>query len=624
MANIALKTGLLGIAAVLLMSCSSAPKRTITAQVSKPVKSEQQVSDYTPGYYIEQASNAYTRTGDIRLRNQWLLRAADSFSNNGECHQSEKIIALAIPELVDDIQTTHARLIQAECLLATPEPDYLALDELIASMTVTAGFEKRIQGLNALNLRYQQKWLEAAEATYLSDMEQGQKSQTIWQLVQNLSQQQLKDAQNSSRILQPWLQLALIAREHGLDPQSLSAAVQNWQSRNSYHPLSQSLPQSVLQGMVTVPHNSEKVAVLLPFTGRLANQSKALKEGILAAYLYKMQRDSMAGADHQSMGQIEFFDTTLLSAQELSEKTAEFDFIIGPLMKDKINELLPLLPQDKPILALNRVNTIDELQSNPNQYFFSLAPEDEAEQLVDKVISHGAKKPVLVAADTATTKRMAEAFTQKWQEKNGKSEAPPAVSFFNSTKTLRSGITELLDVAQSKARIKQIENLVSKELHAVPRNRRDIDAIIVFANPEQTELLNPIIESSLSPFNDKKVPVFATSRSYSLDLNKNSLRDLRDLTFSDMPWMLPQHRWQRLEKETQRLWPERTDALRRLFAMGFDGFNLLPNLQHLRTLPYLSVKGLTGELKLTANGEITRKLPYGYVDNDEVTLVAMD
>lgn len=336
----------------------------------------------------------------------------------------------------------------------------------------------------------------------------------------------------------------------------------------------------------------------------------------------------MSGQLEETPQQIQFFDSALHSAEELRNFVAEFDFVIGPLLKDKITELSALLPEDKPLLALNRIEQDDvsgsQSSSEEHHYYFALAPEDEAEQLVDKVMAAGAKQPILVAADSATTRRMAEAFINKWQAMHGHQTAPPDLSLFNSTKTLRSGVSELLDVAQSKGRIKQIENLVSKELHSVPRNRRDIDAIIVFATPDQTELLNPIIESSLSPFNDKSVPVFASSRSYRQDLNQNSLRDLRNLTFTDMPWMLPDHPWQGLEKQSTALWPQRKDTLKRLFALGYDGYALVPHLVHLRTLPNLTINGLTGELSLTQNGQIVRKLPYGFVDNNEVKLIAMD
>jgi outer membrane PBP1 activator LpoA protein len=182
----------------------------------------------------------------------------------------------------------------------------------------------------------------------------------------------------------------------------------------------------------------------------------------------------------------------------------------------------------------------------------------------------------------------------------------------------------MLDVSQSKKRIKQMEVLSDVEVFGVERNRRDIDAIVLFANPEQTQLLNPIIEASLSPFARKSLSVFASSRSYSVDLNSNSLRDLRNLTFTDMPWMLPDHNWQTLANQTTQLWPQRQDTLLRLFAMGFDAYNLLPNLRQLKTLPQLVSHGLTGSINVDEQGVLHRRLPWAQVAQDRVKTIAMD
>jgi outer membrane PBP1 activator LpoA protein len=182
----------------------------------------------------------------------------------------------------------------------------------------------------------------------------------------------------------------------------------------------------------------------------------------------------------------------------------------------------------------------------------------------------------------------------------------------------------MLDVAQSKKRIKQMSVMSDVEVFGVERNRRDIDAIVLFANPEQTRLLNPIIEASLSPFARKSLSVFASSRSYSLDLNSNSLRDLRNLTFTDMPWMLPGHNWQNLANQTTQLWPQKQDTLLRLFAMGFDAYQLLPYLRQLKALPQLVSYGLTGEISIDNQGVLHRRLPWAQVAKDRVKLLAMD
>ncbi|MDP5041035.1 MAG: penicillin-binding protein activator, partial [Paraglaciecola sp.] len=189
--------------------------------------------------------------------------------------------------------------------------------------------------------------------------------------------------------------------------------------------------------------------------------------------------------------------------------------------------------------------TTDLIPTQPikkEHYFYALAPEDEAEQLAQFIKHKGYKRPIIFTADNNVTSRMTEAFMAKWMQ-DAPLQRQPDIAVFADSKDMREQVESLLDVAQSKARIKQMENIADIEVFSVERNRKDIDVIVLFANPEQTELLNPIIEASLSPSSASSLAVFASSRSYSLELSKNSLRDLRNLTFIDMPWMLPGHQW---------------------------------------------------------------------------------
>jgi outer membrane PBP1 activator LpoA protein len=217
---------------------------------------------------------------------------------------------------------------------------------------------------------------------------------------------------------------------------------------------------------------------------------------------------------------------------------------------------------------------------------------------------------------------MAEAFIAKWKETAN--AIKPDLTVFTDNKDMRIRVSQMLDVDQSKQRIKQIEGMSDVEVFGVERNRRDIDAIVLFANPEQTGLLNPIIEASLSPFARKSLSVFASSRSYSVDLNSNSLRDLRNLTFTDMPWILPNHSWQVLAHQTKELWPQRQDTLLRLFAMGYDALNLLPRLRLLKSLPQLVSNSLTGNINVDGLGILHRRLLLAQIAQDRVKLLAMD
>ncbi len=190
---------------------------------------------------------------------------------------------------------------------------------------------------------------------------------------------------------------------------------------------------------------------------------------------------------------------------------------------------------------------------------------------------------------------------------------------FTDNKSLRIGITAALDVLQSQQRISQMSNLSSEVVHSVTRNRRDVDAFVVFAQPQEVELLNPIIEASISLFTEDTLPVFATSYSYQHQLNKNSIRDLRNLVFVDMPFLMPAQRQQALAKEVDSLWNNPPSTFLRLFAFGFDAFQFSEQMQQLAFFSHTELSGMSGKLSVNGDREVVRQLPSALIAEENIT-----
>lgn len=632
---------------LLIVSCSTSTKRVDKPIEKQPsvVAAEQVLEDID---YLQKAREAFLQTGSVEQRNEWLLKAADSMQQQNECVKSLKLLQILSSNLQSEAHKNLAHVLSTECLLLINSPELREnLDFLLAKLKPVSGYEQRVFALQAKLYSQQQSWVKASEALLKTDGDEFDKSLQIWQWLSNLSLKELRNEKLRNTQLQAWLQLSLIVHTFGLDPSQLVEQVVNWQSRFGHHALARQLPLEVSQSLQQAPIQANKIAVLLPLSGRLASQGLALKEGILAAYLNNLPQAPLPAATPingndndtssltSSYQQLKFFDSALKTPQELNELVADYDFVLGPLLKENIVGLTELLADDKIMLALNRsekdLNNIAEylLPADPlplakkEHYFYALAPEDEAEQLAQYIKQQGFKRPIIFTADNSVTSRMTDAFMASWL-KGSVPLRQPDIAVFSDSKDMREQVESLLDVAQSKARIRQMENVADIEVFSVERNRKDIDVMVLFANPEQTELLNPIIEASLSPSSAEHLAVFASSRSYSLELSKNSLRDLRNLTFSDMPWMLPGHQWSELATQTNELWPQRLDALLRLFAMGYDAYELIGNLRQLKTLPQISKSGLTGELSVTDNGVLHRHLPLAQIIQDRVTVLAMD
>ncbi|MGS2718991.1 penicillin-binding protein activator [Paraglaciecola aestuariivivens] len=612
-------------ATLFLQSCANNAQKPS----QKPlVKNSESVSqpEKNSGYFLAQAK----QQSDLYTRNDLLLQAAQALQTEQECEQSIRMLALLQPELQDSRQLTLANLIQAECYLLLSNQGLAKAEQLFNQLSFDYGYSARIAALATQIYQLKKMWLSAARAVQKLDTPPLEQAQLTWQYIKRLSLAELEKARLTESSLQAWLQLAIITKRYALQPEQFNQELANWQLRHSGHPLVETLPEDIVQLMALPPIEPQKVAILLPLSGRLANQGTAVKEGILAAYFNQLSESENKGMLFDK--QISFIDTNLKTAAELNTLVADYDVVIGPLVKDKIAELSKLLPADKLLLALNRLaenqTSLATLGPEPKvevhkeQYYFALAPEDEAEQLAEHIQQQGLIRPVIFAANSEATQRMAEAFINKWQQTANAMQ--PDLSIFTDNKDMRERVSDMLDVSQSKARIGQIERLADVEVFGVERNRLDIDAIVLFANSEQTELLNPIIEASLSPFARNAFSVFASSRSYSLNLSNNSIRDLRNLTFTDMPWMLPEHNWQTLADEIQQLWPQKHDALLRLFAMGYDAYHLLPNLRRLKTLSHTASQGLTGDIYIDPEGVIHRRLPLAKVLQDRVQVLDLD
>lgn len=624
--------------AVGLAACGSTSDNKEKPRQANQIEVEEEVDlQEDPQYYLSQARLEFESSGDSNARDKWILRAVEAYKQKGDCANSQTILSISLPEITDELLRDQARIVIAECLITKPAVDYQSLESLLNQIKQPERFTARYVTLKTGLLVYQKRWIDAANMRLTSNSDAPTTALDIWYLLQNLSEQELEKARLNEPELQEWLQLSLIVQRFGLDSAILQKEINNWQQRNQNHPLSIALPSEITTAMTLIPLATQRTAILLPLSGRLAQQGQAIKDGVMAAYFTVQKQDS----------QIQFFDTVANDAQALAELTTDFDIVIGPLMKDELAEYIKYASYSSNILGLNRVDTeipVFELETpdaslpeetlslesslEPLQpglrLFFALSPEDEATQLAEKVFLTGALHPIVVAQETGASRRMAEEFLKTWQYLTGQGSKPPSLATFANNAAMRESISSLLDVAQSDARINEIEYMTSEQVHSVPRNRRDIDSIIVFASPEQTELLNPMIEASLSPFNDKVVPVFASSRSFSLNFSNNSLRDLRNLTFTEMPWMLPSNQWQAISDEVNTLWPEKNDTLRRLFALGFDAYKLTSVMNSLQTLPQLSMQGMTGKLSINNQGNVVRAMSLGHITENRVTLFALD
>lgn len=650
------------IASVLVLSgCGSTPKTQSKPVVVKPnpIETTQVEENVTPEHKLVEARKVWERTRNKEQRDKLLLQAADLYLQNNQPVLAQQVLYEVKEDGVTGANQSYYSLLVTKAYAGMPDAP---AEELLAMLDgVNATGEAAFQKAELQTQLYTQQgnFAAAANSVLKTNLTDDEKVQQVWEWITSIPTSSLDSVGKAYPDLSPFITLRKLTEENASSPNKLARSLQQFKQVYRGHVLENALPENVIKATQLTDAGANDIAVLLPLSGRLERTGQVVKDGIMAAYYADVEKRQ----DEHLLPRLRFIDTNNADTQHLLSAIGETKFIIGPLLKDTVESLIPNLPVGVNVLALNRPeelpentparnsavtssnalaaqgsltsstdlvgeNTQDEFRSldlPTSLNYYGLAPEDEAKQLAEFIFNKGYRAPIVIAAQSSLYQRMDTTFKKHWRMLNSqenKQRANITSVSFNDSNSLREGITQALDVAQSNERINQIEYMTNDEVYNMPRSRRDIDAIVAFASPQDTELLNPIIEASLNPYDGKLVPVYATSRSMDYDSGKNQWRDLQNVHFIDMPWLMPSHKWQPLQQEVEQAWQNQNTMQKRLFAFGFDAYQLLPQLGMLNTLKYLSHEGLTGTLSLNQQGEVIRKQPQAIIRNEKVQMLS--
>ncbi len=377
------------------------------------------------------------------------------------------------------------------------------------------------------------------------------------------------------------------------------------------------------------PYQPENIAVLIPLSGRFQQQGKAIQYGLLDAF-YKQQQANRDSEDEtlvRSAPKLHFYDTQTQTAEQIIAQFAaqNIDFVIGPLLKSEVKAFLPLVT-NMPVLTLNSFSQQQAEENSEAQekqvawhYAFPLSPEDEAKQAAQLIALEQHKKPLVIAPNSAYGKRIAQTFSQQWQTLDNESETQIESHFFNNKAQLPQFIDQVLQTDKSKRRINQMKAITKLPLKSEVRSRRDIDAIYIISKRDELNLLKPFIEVSISPF-AATVPLYASSRSHLLDRNGIQNKELSSLIFSDIPFLLDAEN--KTFKEVQQAWDKQSFATLRLFALGFDSYQLIEQLMQLQNSESYTYKGLVGQLSLDQTNTVQAKLSWAKYQQGKLIEIA--
>lgn len=388
-----------------------------------------------------------------------------------------------------------------------------------------------------------------------------------------------------------WLELALQSRRALVGQSSLTDAAQKWANYHYGHTITAAGFSELITSYNNLYPIPSQVAVLLPTDGGLAAAARAIRDGVLSAYL-----------DHPDNSVIRFYSSGNSSesaiAAYMKAREEGATQIVGPLRSDSAGALASLDDQGVPILLLNEpsegevVNPLQKELVNS----LSLSQAEEAISIAKSALSQNQTKAIVIVPDTGWGERIETAFSTRFEQGEGRISA---TARFNSTlEDYSDMLTRLFKIDESNQRKADLQARLGIPLSFEPSRRDDFDFIFMAANPKEGQELKPLLR-----FHDVgDVPVYAMGRIYSGRNASASDQDLNGIVFPVTNWQLKS-----TEADLLALESLRGGAYGNLYALGQDAWQILPWLPLMQKDPDLWFPGNIGALRMEPNGHLERQ-----------------
>ncbi len=372
-------------------------------------------------------------------------------------------------------------------------------------------------------------------------------------------------SQASDPTLQGFLEFALL--DSSSSQKVKQQLARSWQSKYQEHPLSfaadnilagsaansnlgQTQGLDALSGNVVALKEGDRLAVLLPLSGRFAaSVGEPARLGILAAL-----------QDRNSALKVTFYDTNRMTMAEIASSLGQngTNFIIGPILKPEVDALLSTNINLPAIVFNQPASSRDQL------YYYNLGPDYEGALAAAKIYTDGHSRPVVIAPESTRGQRAINGFNQVWNQSNSQA---PVVCRYSDINTVESALTTC-PVASA-------------------------DAIYINATASEVIKVRPTLPDN--------TPLYLTDRSY-MGLNHSSGElALAGAVLGDMPWLLTDSA---LKQDLMATLPKADSQVQRIFAAAYDSLNFAFNLENLNRDRNDVLHGISGDLQLGNNGLI--------------------
>ena len=385
-----------------------------------------------------------------------------------------------------------------------------------------------------------------------------------------------------------WLELVQIISASAFALETLRLDLDDWSAKYPGHRAT-ALGNQFRPAACASP-TPASIVLLLPMTSPFSKAASAFYEGFMHLH----------NGDHPSSRPLVSLydfgdDTSTVGDVYQAAVKAGADLVVGPLGRDAVAGLINQSTLSVPTLLLGSSNA----EHTPNAFFVDLSRRSEALSLVTHARARGLKNALVLYTLTKANKAAADTAARAWQDQGG--QIADMVIVDSTRSDFSEMISRMLGLSQIEAQTNALQNTLGDTLPltVVPRIRRDLDVILLFADLKTARLLKPQIDFHHAG----KLPIYSQNTVFTGTPDPVNDLDLEGMLFSDMPWLV--RRTGRFERPDKML----TDAdhyqrsgVDRLYALGMDAYRLACEIQALPLDSTRQVSGASGTYFLQGNG----------------------
>ncbi len=550
------------------------------------------------------AAAAWQRAADASrgvARDESLLAAAEAWLRAGRLEQARTAL-VAVSTDPGPALAARRTLNEARLLLRANRPeDALARlagvptgpgDPAAADLLATRGDAAFASGQVVIGVTA----LVQREALLPEEAQRAGNQRRIWNRLQEAAAAgvSLEAPRGTDPVAAAWLELGRAFEAADGNPSRLRAGLVGWRQRHPAHPAAAGIVEALLAEYREMTDYPGDIALLLPLGGRQGSAAAAVRDGFVAALV--------ANGGEGERPVLRVYDTVALGPSAAYEQAVRSgaDFVVGPLLKEELAELIGAEVPAVPTLALNWAD--DGMVVPAHIFQFALAPEDEAAAVARRAALDGHQRAIALVQDTEQGRRMAQSFAEAFGAAGG--ELLGTQVFDPRDNDFSVEITSLLLLNESRARHQRIQAALGRRLEYEPRRREDADFLFLVANPSAAFLIRPQLRFHYAG----TLPIYATSMIF--DPMRDDHADLDGVMFADMPWRVGADGRELMER-FRAFGPTALERNGRLYAFGADAHRLVPLLYNRSASLTAGVEGLTGVLRIDDNGRVHRELDWG-------------